>query len=262
MSEIIAKSQKTFLQKVYFEKIKDLNTVIKARQAYIKNKELANEFKDDNEDNNLISKKRIIKDEEKKDINSKDKKMLDFIKKFKELNFNAEEEDINFNVEIENYSDNIIHVFEIMNSSVRSVISSTSIENCISILSKNNISCLPVINPKYNKVIGIITLRDITEHLLDSTNFKQLVSVDGYNSFKNNNFSFFDDPVSKYMKTNIISISPESDISEAAEKMENNHIHRLVVTKNDKLIGIVSSFDIIKAVSKFGLQKYQVLDEY
>jgi CBS domain-containing protein len=44
-------------------------------------------------------------------------------------------------------------------------------------------------------------------------------------------------------------LSPDADVRTAADMMTRLHIHRVLVTEGDKLVGIVSALDVTKAVS-------------
>lgn len=248
-------SQKTFLQKVYFEKIKDINTHIKAREAYNKKKEMDEYLKDNKPEVRIDIVNSIIPEEKDTSIEEKKEKIFNILKKFHSLSLTTEEEIRSENIEINSFSDNKIRVFEVMTTKVRSVIESTTMGNCIALINKYNISSLPVINPFNRELVGIITMKDIVNHLLDHDNFKKVVSTDGYSSFHDTSFYFFEEPVSKYMKTKLITIDPESEVAEASEKMLNHKIHRLLVTRNKRLIGVFSAFDVLKVVGKFGVNK-------
>lgn len=50
-----------------------------------------------------------------------------------------------------------------------------------------------------------------------------------------------------------VSVSPETSIEECALKMRNNHIGSLVITKDSKLLGILSDRDIVRRVIAKGL---------
>jgi CBS domain-containing protein len=56
-------------------------------------------------------------------------------------------------------------------------------------------------------------------------------------------------PVSEIMARKVQSISPNSDIQAAAEAMIRQRHHRLPVLDNGRLIGIVTSFDLLKAIA-------------
>lgn len=251
------KSQKTFLQKVYFDKVKDINTHLKARDAYNKKKEMDQYLKENPSEKEVHIIKDIILPDNEKTSDEKNQKLFNIMKKFQTLSLTTEEEFHDVTIEIDNYSEDKVHVFEVMTNKVRSVIESTTMGNCIALISQYNISSLPVINPFNRQLVGIITMKDIINHILDQDNLKNFVLTDGFSSFQNNSFYFFEEPVSKYMKTNLITVEPEEEISVATKKMLDHKIHRLIVARDNRLIGIFSAFDVLKIVSKFGISKFQ-----
>ncbi|MCP8321803.1 MAG: CBS domain-containing protein, partial [archaeon] len=56
--------------------------------------------------------------------------------------------------------------------------------------------------------------------------------------------------VKDYMSTPLTFINPEFDLKEAARIMTQLKIRRLPVIKNEKLVGILTSADIIRALAK------------
>jgi CBS domain-containing protein len=74
------------------------------------------------------------------------------------------------------------------------------------------------------KILGIITEKDITKNIANSTK-----------------------KVSSVMTKQITTIDPNENIEEAAIIMSKNKIkHMPVVNKNSKLLGIITSTDILK----------------
>ena len=59
--------------------------------------------------------------------------------------------------------------------------------------------------------------------------------------------------VSEIMTQRLCELTPETDVQAAAEYMLRMGIHRVLVTDNEALIGVVSTTDIMKAVSQYGL---------
>ncbi|AEH06184.1 CBS domain-containing protein [Methanothermococcus okinawensis] len=113
----------------------------------------------------------------------------------------------------------------------------TGVVKAFETLLKYKISCLPVVD-KDKKVIGIITTTDIGYNLI----------LDEYT---------LDTKVSDVMTKDVITITSNKSIIEAIRRMdEYGHkgeiINQLpVVDENNKLIGVVSDGDIIRALSKF-----------
>ena len=91
------------------------------------------------------------------------------------------------------------------------------------VLAKNRGSCLPVVGPE-GEPVGIITASDLLEGHADAT------------------------PISNFMSTKVYTVPEYSDVSLAARIMRNHKIHHVVVTNEQKLVGIISSFDLLALV--------------
>src|SRR3989344_908833 len=89
------------------------------------------------------------------------------------------------------------------------------------IMSQKNIGSLIVIKNK--EIAGIITEKDITKNA--STLGKKISSV---------------------MSKNVVTIEEYEDIDNAAVLMMKNKVKHLPVTKDEKLIGIISATDLIE----------------
>ncbi len=64
-----------------------------------------------------------------------------------------------------------------------------------------------------------------------------------------NNLSF-DTPVEKIMSSPLISINHDEPISVAAERMTSKKIRKLAVTENGKVVGIITSTDLVTQLAK------------
>lgn len=91
------------------------------------------------------------------------------------------------------------------------------------------------------QAVGIVTERDMLERVV----------------------SLCRDPCETRMKdimtSPLISTSPGTNILDAMRKMRENRISRLLVMEKDKLIGIVSERDVIRAVSIASLTSFSTL---
>jgi CBS domain-containing protein len=92
-----------------------------------------------------------------------------------------------------------------------------------SVLTSNRGSCMPVVNPE-GEPVGIVTASDLLDDHADNT------------------------PVSSFMTTKTYTAPAYSDVSLAARMMRNHSIHHVIVTEEKKVVGIVSSFDLLKLV--------------
>ena len=94
---------------------------------------------------------------------------------------------------------------------------------------------LPVVTNSF--VCGIITATDIMRYLGKGEAFKKLVT--------GNVNEAFSVPISGIMKTDIVTVSPDQDLSETARIMHQNKIGSLPVISGQALVGIVTERDIL-----------------
>jgi len=117
---------------------------------------------------------------------------------------------------------------QIMNKDVLTVDKSDSLQEAAQKMSKLKIGC--VIVSDNNKPIGIVTERD----------FVTKVAAEGRPLFTE---------IYEIMSSPLITLDPEDTVWEASEIMKEKSIHKLPVKENEKIIGIVTTSDIVKICS-------------
>lgn len=122
------------------------------------------------------------------------------------------------------------HTFvkEIMRKNVISISQEMTIKDAAVMMDDSNVGCIIV--TKENNPIGILTERDFVKRV----------------SAKEKSLSTH---LSEVMSTPLITVSPDETIWEAAEIMKKNKIHKIPVQQNNKIIGILTSTDIVKICS-------------
>ncbi|MGD1838130.1 MAG: CBS domain-containing protein [Nitrososphaeraceae archaeon] len=147
------------------------------------------------------------------------------------------------------YYKRINKVKDYMTTIVLSISKNESVNEAMRILLDNKISRLLVINN--DKLIGIITIRDLMP-------ITSLVGL-GYEQYKKNQFTSNISTigikgfilVEDIMNNDLITIFRTDDLAEAAKIMVRKRISGLpVVDKNEKLNGIITKTDIVKAFSE------------
>ena len=101
-----------------------------------------------------------------------------------------------------------------------------TVQEAAEVMKKNDISS--VIVTKKGDGVGIVTERDIICKIVAESKNPRDVSVNDI------------------MTSPLITIKPESDIDDAARIMRDKDIRRLVVADGDKIMGVLSEFDIVK----------------
>ena len=92
-----------------------------------------------------------------------------------------------------------------------------------SVMADKGVGCFPVVNPE-GEPVGIVTSADLLGDHADGR------------------------PISQFMADKLYTIPRYEDVSIAARIMRNHHIHHVVVVEEKKVVGIVSSFDLLKLV--------------
>ncbi len=116
-----------------------------------------------------------------------------------------------------------VKVKDLMVKSVITTMPHKSVGHAQSIMAKNRIKSLPIVNQEM-EVKGIITSTDLLEDVSEST------------------------PISQVMTTKVYTIPLYSDLSIAARIMRNHRINHLVVTDERKIVGVLSAHDLLKLV--------------
>jgi CBS domain-containing protein len=116
-----------------------------------------------------------------------------------------------------------VKVEELMSQSVITTEPHKSIEHVRGMMEKNKVSAVPVVNSD-GEVLGIVSSTDLVPELNGSS------------------------PVSKLMTDKVYTVPKYDDVSIAARVMRNHHIHRVVVTHEKKVVGVLSTFDLLKLV--------------
>jgi CBS domain-containing protein len=100
--------------------------------------------------------------------------------------------------------------------------------DALNLMIKKDVGSVPILQSR--KLFGIITERDIVREITRS-------------------FDYLNQPLSKTAKKPVVTVSPETEVWEAFTLMLKNKIRRLpVVTKNGKLVGIITERDLFKWV--------------
>jgi CBS domain-containing protein len=116
-----------------------------------------------------------------------------------------------------------IKVDDIMVPLVMTTTPHRSIGHVREVMSEHRVSCIPVVDSE-EEPVGIVTSTDLLGDFPDSK------------------------PVGQVMSDKVLTVPRYADPSLAARIMRNHHVHHLVVTHEKKLVGIVSSFDLLQLV--------------
>ncbi|HMB69551.1 MAG TPA: CBS domain-containing protein [bacterium] len=114
-------------------------------------------------------------------------------------------------------------VRDVMTPQVMAVTPHQTVGHVRDLMARKRIQALPVTGPE-DEVLGIVTAVDLLRAHKDAT------------------------PVASIMTKEVLTIPDYADVSKAARMMRNRRIHHLVVTGDGKMLGILSSYDLLKLV--------------
>jgi CBS domain-containing protein len=132
-----------------------------------------------------------------------------------------------------------VKVHSLMRSPVTSIGRDATIGEAIITLADKHISALPVVDAS-GRMIGVLSTTDVLEAeaaASDTASRDQL---------------FDKTSVADLMTPRPLTIAPDSDVREAARQMLYGDVHRLFVEEGERLVGVVSRTDVVRA---FALQR-------
>ncbi len=110
----------------------------------------------------------------------------------------------------------------------------TDIYEAVHLIVKHKVSGACVTDED-NNLVGIISEKDCLK----------LANQDAYESTPHGG------PVSNYMTTNVVTLTPESGLNETAEIFINNPYKKLPVLQGKKLVGVVRRHDVLAVIGDF-----------
>ena len=116
-----------------------------------------------------------------------------------------------------------IKVEELMTKSVVTAQPHQSVEHVRNMLERNSISSVPVVDSDGHP-IGIVSSTDLVQELKPAA------------------------PISQIMTQKVYTVPQYDDTSIAARVMRNHKIHHVVVTHEQKVVGMLSAFDLLQLV--------------
>ena len=109
-----------------------------------------------------------------------------------------------------------------MSTPVKTLLVGTTIAEAIDFFTLNDISGAPVVNDK-GFAVGILSRSNLVS-----------------------NKDFSEQKVQDLMTPFVFDVGPNQTILEVAKKMTEVNIHRVIITENNKPVGVITSLDIVR----------------
>ncbi len=141
---------------------------------------------------------------------------------------------------------------EIMTRNVDMLSPSDSIQNAVKLMLDGRITTLPVVGPE-GQCVGILSHSDLTEFFLnEDSQLTEAMDVGTLSmdwlarSIETSDVS----QVNELMTHEVTTIRSDKTVADACREMVRLKVHHLpVVDQQDKVVGIVSTFDVVTAIA-------------
>ena len=129
-----------------------------------------------------------------------------------------------------------MRVRELMQKDVKTVGLDAAVTEAIVTLTDCHISALPVVDGG-GRMVGVISSTDILTSEAEATDSVAREAL------------FDDTPIRELMTAHPLTVGPDADVKEAAQAMLYADVHRLFVTDGDRVVGVISTTDIVRGIA-------------
>ena len=144
-------------------------------------------------------------------------------------------------------------VMELMTREVFAVAPDTSLETAARLLVERRIGGAPVIDT-HHRVVGVVSLIDLADPDRDSSEnpgYPVYYRVtDGWTDELGEHAYASPGRVADVMTAAVISIPADATVVEAAQRMIELGVHRLLVVHGDRLSGVITTVDLLRAFTR------------
>lgn len=126
-----------------------------------------------------------------------------------------------------------MQVAELMQQNVRTVTGDANVAEVVLSLADAHVSGMPVVD-RVGRMIGVVSASDVLLAEAEAEGRPEAME---------------ETSVREIMTSRPYTIGPEEDVREAARQMLYADVHRLFVAEGERLVGVISTTDIVRAVA-------------
>ncbi|MBE94746.1 HPP family protein [Marinobacter sp.] len=146
--------------------------------------------------------------------------------------------------------------YEIMTPSIKAVPQSWTMDRLARFLTDNEITGSPVTD-ETGEIVGIATLKDITEFRWNASRSESdaRMTPEEEQEARRLRMAIFEEmgkvpvEVRDIMTPIVLSVDEQTPVRDIADIMMREHLHRIFITKDEKITGIVTTYDMLKLIS-------------
>jgi CBS domain-containing protein len=129
-----------------------------------------------------------------------------------------------------------VRVAELMQKDVKAVRPDVSVADVIASLADAHVSGVPVVD-RHGQMLGVISSGDVMTQEAEAEDTEARTTL------------LESTMAQDIMTPHPLTIDPDTDVREAAREMLYAEVHRLFVVEHGKLVGVISTSDIVRAVA-------------
>jgi predicted transcriptional regulator len=146
--------------------------------------------------------------------------------------------------------------YEIMTPSIKAVPQSWTMDRLARFLTDNEITGSPVTDDE-GEIVGIATLKDITEFRWNAnrSDADRHLTPEERQEARHLRMVIFEEmgkvpvEVRDIMTPIVLSVDETTPVRDIANIMMREHLHRIFVTRDSKITGIITTYDMLKVIS-------------
>ncbi len=144
-------------------------------------------------------------------------------------------------------------VQELMNPDVVCLGPKTTIREAEGLLARRRVGGAPVVDES-GRILGIVSQNDLVRFAAQRVTVEQsgrfFTDEDEYRDLGNLTADRSDLPVEQVMTRQVYTVARDAGVAIAANIMRERRVHRLLVTDKGRLVGIVTSLDLLRVVEE------------
>lgn len=129
-----------------------------------------------------------------------------------------------------------MRISELMQTDVQTIAPNAVVQDAAVVLADAHVAALPVVDGA-GRMVGVISRTDILASEEEADNEEARAAL------------FEQTLVRELMTSPALTISPDADLKEAAQQLLHTGVHHLFVTAGDRVVGVISTTDIVRAVA-------------
>lgn len=144
---------------------------------------------------------------------------------------------------------------DIMQSKLVTLQASEALETAERVLTEASISGAPVVDSS-DRLLGVLSIRDLVRHHTEDGDLPDGVAANVFdNEVMESEQVAFERPatgacVADVMSQDVVSVAPTASVAQIAARMIEANVHRVMVLDCERLLGLVSSTELLNVLAK------------